>query len=536
MKPSKQYLQDCTPLTFTEADYLRAIAADYNFTIRQLHTVLSTPAGRVRATKESFLLFCMLYLRSSFVLDVGPNAGQFTVNDLLLLAARTDIYWHNTPMEPKQHRWIWAYPREEGKSTIVLKAIPLWLGCHQLTKFIAAFSNTDEQAFNRLSAIRNVIRDNKKIRTDYPEFVKPAYRGKVPEAQRAAKLKTTSGFTIEVHGAGSSFLGLLEDDDRPSLILLDDIEPGGEHATPLSTKQRLQTLRETILGLSPFARVLWAGTTVRYNSLIHQALRSTQGEESSWTQAEKFTVYHGPAIVEEIDENGFISRRSTWPSKWSVEFLDEEQELSPREFALNYENMPLSPTAEGTWFSPDLFVYKELSTISARVIAIDPGVSNGKTTNDPNGICVVSFSNTDKQASVDLCVPLHAKSIDLKKYVVQLLNEYPDVSAIIWETNQGGTSLMYATLGEDFPIPLVPVHIPAGHGKTYRADLLLTHYKRKHIVHKPGSDLRKYQAECLDMPIPTHSPNLVDSVGIGIEFLAKAGTARPSLTVGSRRV
>lgn len=518
MKPSEAYLEEASPVTFTEAGYLRAVAEDYKFSIAELHKVLETPEGRRQATKSRFALFCLLYLRDNFVLTVGPNAGKVTVNDLTLHAWRTCGEWLKPQLEPAQLRWIWVAPRESGKSSIVFMALPLWLGCHNHAKFVAAFSHSWEQSKQRLSDFRNILRYNRTIRHDYYEFTTAARRGPRTESDNSAKYKATTRFTLFVAGAGGSFLGLLEDGQRPDVILLDDLEPGGESFSPHIATQRLRTLRESILGLAPFARIVWSGTTVGYSSMIHQALTkgAVSGSED-WAGAERFQITRFPAIVTDGQD-----KRSMWPAKWPLEWLESERERNNRTFSLNFENLPLQ-ASDGSWWNPDLFVYTTLPSHNRRILSVDPGLAT-KTTSDPTGISVVSLSTAAKMVSIDECFELRAKSVDLKRVIINLIEKYPDIDMIVWESNQGNEMLAYSVLGYDFA-QITGVNLKLIHtkkNKLERAELLLNRYKSHQVVHREGAELKAYETELLSMPFYLRSPNMLDSVGMGVNFIATA--------------
>lgn len=441
MSRDQAYLLSVTPDTFTEEGYLRAVAEEYfpdatpAQQIDKLQWVLNDSDGRRYATKSRLGLFCILYLRDDFVLRVGPNAGQFTVNDLTLHAWRTCYEWIRPRIEPKEMRWIWASPRESGKSTMVFKAIPLWLAAHKHATFIAAFAHTYEQAKARLSDFRNVLHFNTLLKSDYPGLCAAAKRGSFVESDTAQKFKAASQFAFYVSGAGGSYLGLLDDGMRPDVILLDDLEAGGENFSQTLSNSRLRTIRETILGLSQYARVLWSGTTVGYNSLVHQAIKSSKGDivetedVDDWCRAEAFKVTHFTAINE---------GRSIWPAKWSVEYLKTEQERSPRTYALNFDNSPLS--AAGGWWKPSqIIIGSAPGPLSHVVLMIDPAVSDApgrSKATDPTGIAVVGW---DRETDIIEIMHVEGKQLSpetLHARIIALTDRFPELTYISIEGNR----------------------------------------------------------------------------------------------------
>lgn len=512
LPPDEAYLQSVTPETFTEEGYLASVAQalwpqlPWKKQIDNLRWVLNDPKGRKHVTHSRLALFCLIYLRGDFVLSVGPYSGQFTVNDLTLHAWRTCGEWLKARMRPKEMRWVWASPRESGKSTMVFKAIPLWLAAHKHARFIAAFAHTHDQAKARLGDFRNVLHFNKLIMSDYPSLVAPARRGSYVESDTSGRYKARSGFTFYVSGAGGSYLGLLSDGDRPDTLLLDDLEAGGENFGPTQTVSRLGTLRESILGLSQYARVLWSGTTVGYNSLIHQALRSVKHEQQNvempteedaedWRKAESFQVNHFTATVETEHPDGSRTERSMWPAKWTLDFLHSEEERSPRTYGLNFQNMPLSMS--GGWWTPkQLRVGVVPGQLSHVVLAIDPAVSDlpGKSkATDPTGIAIVGW---DKNA--DIFEVLHVESRQmspetLHARVLWCVAQFPELTYILFEGNRSDGPWA-RRLFHDVRLKWLPdVHQRSS--KDVRVMHLHQEYEDGKVLHR--SRFPSYEEQCL---------------------------------------
>jgi len=197
--------------------------------------------------------------------------------------------------------------------------------------------------------------------------------------------------------------------------------------------------------------------------------------------------------------------------------------------------------ADGSWFTPDLFVREPLSTTTYRVISIDPGINAKPAPGqpvkrvDPAGLAVVSFSHQAKKAQVDEVFELNAKSLDMKAAVLKLLAKYPDIRGMIYEATQGGTELFYATYGYDFTeVTGVQIHfVYPKQSKLERAELLLSRYKKGQVVH--AQEHTAYERELLSFPYYLRSPNQTDAVSQAVDHLAKMTPERSS-TFAVRRM
>lgn len=481
--------------------------------------LMGSSEGRVEACRYSPLLFMLTYISHSMQSEETSN--EFSVNDLNLLLTDHALEWAKPRNVPKRNRRAYLAPRGASKTT-TLKSCILWSLAYGHNPYILVLSGSSSQAEKFLQSIRNEMDRNALLRMDFPDLCTPAKKDtgfNVADTKNTYMSKSMS--TIECRSISSSVLGALVNDMRPQLLVLDDISRGEGVGSVYQAQQRLEVVIGTVLPLNVNAPVVFTCTNHFVGSLEDDLVKSVGGEAAQWVKDEKFEVFWLHPIVSREDG----SLRSIWPERWSLEYLLAERHT--RSYKRDMENLPV-PLTEGDWFSEELFVVDDIEPVSSVVVSVDPGISqNG----DATGLSVVGFSQTHRKAIVFEAIPVHLRSVALKSKIVQLIEQYPGVKAIVWEASQGGENLAVATLGEDFPLP-IHFYYPKK-SKLERAELLLHRYYKKQVVH--ARELPAYTAEALSLPKYPKSPNLVDSVGQAVEHLGYRRKST-SLSVSKRSI
>jgi phage terminase large subunit-like protein len=468
---------------------------------------------RRRATKADPLLFALVYL-SRHLAD--PTTGEVTLSEVHVAWADSAERWA-TKAEPMEDRRAEIAPREMGKSTWHFLILPMWAAAHEHVRFCAAFADTGTQAETHLASFKSELDNNALIRADYPELCQPKTRGRgTTEADRVSLYHARNDFVFAAAGMDGSNLGLKVGDARPDLIVVDDMEPHeARYSAGLATK-RLDTLVSTIFPLNIRAHVIIVGTVTMQGSIIHQISKHSHGEidgENTWVTDERIVGRHWLPIV--TDDGG--ERRSAWPSKWPLEFLESIEHT--RQYAKNYANNPLG--ADGDYWSFDDFVPlspKLAEAITHEVISVDPAVTTNSSS-DFTGIAAVGWSRDAGKCAVLEVRKVKLSGKEIRRvvlgFVERALGRGHAVLVRI-EANQGGD--LWLEIFHDFPVRVV-TH-PAGTGsKNVRAAEALNHYQMKRVQHAPG--LSEAEGEMVAFPRAPHD-DLVDAVGAGVRFLLRA--------------
>lgn len=464
--------------------------------------LLGNAEARRALTRLDPLLWAVLYVPHL----LKDHAGNITFGDVHLQIYRDALELIRDP-SPKESRRAYVAPRGSGKSTTLFLVVPLWAACHGHVRFVAAFSSSATQAQDHLAGLRRELQTNKLIRTDYPELAKAARKSNgTPVADSQSMLHTASGFSFAARGIDTEVLGLVDPENRrPDMLLLDDIE--GEEGAGYSAyqaKKRLITMLDGILPMNDRAHVRLVGTVNLPGGILDVLTKSVTeaGEPARWIAEERFQVTYFPPLVKLDDD----TERSLWPGRWSTEFL---QSISgTRAYAKTFANKPVPEDTE--YWSPDDFTYDQ-PTAARQLLSIDGAVTTKKAS-DFTGLSVIGWVPAAAPAPAR-CVVKHAERVKLqgaalRERVLQLLDSFPEIGAVLVETNQGGD--MWREVLHGLPVRLLTVHNTEP--KTGRAGRLLNLYQMvpPRVVHEKR--LLDLEEEMVAFPKGLND-DLVDSVG-----------------------
>lgn len=157
-----------------------------------------------------------------------------------------------------------AAPRGHAKSTIVSLAYPLWCLMNGLEPYIVLVSDTGPLAEHNLRNIRAELESNDLLKHDFPELlcrrVKPCREGAIA---------LPSGALIVAKGAGQGIRGTKNRSNRPSLILVDDLENREEVVEELQRDKLRSYFFGTLLKLGDSrTNVVVVGTVLHHDALL----------------------------------------------------------------------------------------------------------------------------------------------------------------------------------------------------------------------------------------------------------------------------
>jgi phage terminase large subunit-like protein len=419
---------------------------------------------RRRITRSDPLRFALLYLTHHM-----RTNGQITLSEFHRDLAEKAKAWMEPPTEPGTERDVFVAPRDAAKSTWLFTFLPLWAAAHGHLRFIAAFADSSTQAELHLATFRHELETNEKLRTDYPDLCKPLVRGRgATSADRQDMYQAQNGFVFAARGVDSRVLGLKVGHMRPDLLLLDDVEPDEARYSEAGIAKRRKTITDAILPMNIYARVVLVGTVVRVGSIIHQLVRHHENPQQ-WITDEGFRVHHYLPILTNPDG----SERSLWPAKWPLDWLKSRQHTTS--YAKNFLNKPRS--SDGTWWDDgDIQIVTGLVT-QRTILSIDPAVTS-KDSSDFTGFAVVSRSGKRTVVHYARGVKV-AHGEPMRRLILRILEEFPQISVIRVEDNQGKDLWKLAL--RDLPVRVVLRH--TSRSKEVRFAGLLNRYQLGRCVH-----------------------------------------------------
>lgn len=489
--------------------------------------MLEYAEGRRVLTRLDPLLFGIIYGREI----ITGDDGTISFSDLHLELCRGALENWVFPKPLMEDRHVFVAPRGCGKSSWAFKLIPMWAAAHGHKRFIAAFSSSATQSQTHLLGFKRMLDSSILIREDFPELIEPARRANgnsIADSQEMYYAK--SGFTIAAKGLDSGVLGLVNpNNERPDVLLMDDVEPDESNYTPYLAGKRLTTILDTVLPMNLGASVVIVGTVTMPDSIIHELVKTVvypENQPPEWIASEKFKVHYLKPIIDKADG----TRRSIWPGKWTLEFLEEREH--GRSFKKNFLNLPLATGSE-YWQYEDI-KYGEVNETRV-LLQLDPAVTS-KRTSDYSAFAVIAYQpaktgvagngllKSEKSAKCEVrdIIGVKLPPEKLREKALKLLQMYPEIGALRIEVNQGGDT--WKSVFHDMPVPVAVhrEHIP----KATRAMHLLNHYQRDRVVHR--KHFPSLENQMLSFP-NVHHDDLIDAVGAGVDYFL-----RPKVKPGGR--
>jgi predicted phage terminase large subunit-like protein len=175
-----------------------------------------------------------------------------------------------------------AAPRGHAKSTIASCAYVLWCICFRHESYIVILSESADQARDQLSHVKQELESNELLLRDFPEACEPPNIKPVAERWRREEIVTRNGIKVTALGAQSRIRGRKNRQDRPSLIVLDDLENEG---SVISEEQRIKLRtwfhQAVAQAGTEQTNIVVVGTVLHYDSLLCNLLNPDKSP--GWT-------------------------------------------------------------------------------------------------------------------------------------------------------------------------------------------------------------------------------------------------------------
>lgn len=500
---------DVTPATFDWREFAARRAPE---------ELLATAEGRRLVTRLDPLLFALVYFRTA--LSSAETGNEISINQFHLDAYDWARTWAVAQL-PAGNRHAWVAPRNSGKTTLFFKILPCWALAHGHRKYVAAYSDSSSQAEDHLASLKREFDHNALLKLDYPELCSPATRPRTGSAvsDNQSTYVARSGAVFSAKGMDSKTLGAKQGDQRPDLLLFDDVEPDASNYSLYLKEKRLATILNGVFPMNIYAVVCMVGTVTMHGSIMHNVVQElVTGTRADWTADAHITPHHYRALVR--DEHG--EPRSLWPQLWSTAFLLSIEHTA--DFALNYANDP-SAGDGGYWTDEDIVV-GTVGPTTRCALFLDPPVSVSSSS-DWCGIAITAMRAPSANGrepggpvvEVQYLSRVKLTGHALRDHVLTLLNRFPGVRRVVVECNQGGQTWLDIMSG----IPVQVELIVASESKEVRAAAALNHYQARRVVHT--QPFIEAEAEMKAFPHVAHDDR-VDALTHGVRYWLEPNTVR----------
>lgn len=487
--------------------------------------LLGSSAGRRAATKFDPLLFALVYLRKHLK---SPETNDVTsVADCHLAWCRDAMMLTRRNLGEAEWRTANIAPRGAGKSTWWFLILPLWAMAHRHRKYIAAFADSGAQAEQHLMSLKRELDNNALLAKDFTRLVKPAKRKSgVTVADSKGLYIADCDVAFMAKGIDSSTLGSKIGEVRPDWLIFDDVEPDESNYSAYQKSKRLHTITHAAFPMNTRAAVTFVGTVQMPGAIMHDLVRvatePNADDLDEWVR-EQFvkTRYFRPILDD--GSGGLVSFwQERYPIEWMLSFIDPSEHKAHGDspclcaricdtsaFRLNFANDPMGRDG-GYWTESD-FRYEEPDESYTRwMLQVDPAVTT-KVTSDYTGLAVVAYSPSLKRCIVVDAWRVKLAGARLRKRCLQIIEQYPRITGVRVETQNGGEYV--ADAFHDLPVPFK--HHGATVSKDVRFSWALDHYQRRRVSH--AKKLRACQEEMIGYPKAAYD-DIADAASTGVLY------------------
>jgi len=347
-------------------------------------------------------------------------------------------------------------PRGSGKSFWVALAFPLRELLEGREKYVVIISDTDEQAKKFIAGIAAELEFNDEILAAYPEAA-----GRGPQ-WRVDFLELRNGCAVEALSTGKSIRGRKHKGERPTLVLLDDLQ---KTLDMRSATQRANDydwyLRDVRLVGSPTTNFVHVGTALHQEAIACQFQRSPEWTTKVYRAIEKwpdrmdlwndwknilfdYTDDHrrkkADAFFNERQAEMTHGSKVLWPSREPLAALMLEwASIGQAAFDSEKQNNPVDPSQvewPAEYFEHGLFWFDDWpQDLSVKVIFLDP--SKGQQSKQHDYQAIVRYGR-DRQGYEYVEADMRRQDVDALcatsvQHVIEFQPEVFGLEAEAWQ-------------------------------------------------------------------------------------------------------
>jgi hypothetical protein len=341
---------------------------------------------------------------------------------------------------------------------------------------------------------------------------------------RRNRLRTASGFTVDSLGLDVAARGAKVDEDRPGLIIVDDVDAGDD--TPQATARKLQTLTHAILPAgAPDLAVMAIQNLVHKDSIFSQLADGRADFLADRIVSGPFPALLGMTYEQRDGRTVLVGGEPLWSGQDLARCQALVDDIGLRAFRVECQHEVALDPAAALWTRADV-ERGRLSRLPAGVdlarivVAVDPAAT---ATGDEAGI-VVAGVGSDQHGYVLADVSVQGSPATWASAAVAAYHTY-SADRIVAEANNGGEMVEHTlrTVDGGRHVPYTMLH--ASRGKQTRAEPVEALYERG-LVHHVGHFPALEDELCGWVP-GMASPNRLDALVWAVTELMLGEAALP---------
>lgn len=373
-----------------------------------------TKEERMFLCEHSFGLFAIYYFSNYFKYSLAPYHYEMAQDLEDLLAG-------------KIRECAWIMFRESAKTTFA-KLFVIWCIAYKKKKYINVDSFDKENAERILFDVVFELLNNKKLIEDFPRLFNRKRGIDEVKQTRVNNFVTENGIRVEAHSTQESVRGRIHLDQRPDLMIADDIETNKTKDSVAYTKQVQDHISEALAGMSPDGVILYLGNYITEAGNIQFLIDRSVNDHKLRIRNVPVTTNNIPAwsakyalTDEEAENTGKVSledkQRQLGSLVYSYEMMNQPIDEMMAEFKKEF--IMLGTEAE--------LQQKEFTTY----ITIDSAVSE-KESADYTGVTINRISNENKWYIKTYRLKVNSK--ELIDHIFFLHKEYTPIFIGLEET------------------------------------------------------------------------------------------------------
>jgi hypothetical protein len=437
-------------------------------------------------------------------------------------------FWdHIQAIEPdaRPRPFVGVWPRGGGKST-GCELATVDLGVRNVRRYAWYVRETQDMADGSVENIAALL-ESETVGLYYPEHADRMV-GKFGNSKgwRRNRVRTAGGFTVDAVGLDKAARGSRVEDQRPDLIIFDDLD--GKHDTADTTRKKIETLTTSLLpaGMETTA-VLGVQNLIIPTGIFARLVDGRADFLADRIVSGPFPAVAGLKTEPSFDEtlgrirNRIVDGRATWTGQDLAacqRFVDTyglSAFLQECQHAVEERDGALWTRAR-----LDLTRRERVPELRRVVVAMDPSATK---TGDEAGVIVAGLG-VDGRGYVLADRSGHYSPDEWAVAAINARAEF-DADRIVAEANNGGDMIETLLRTKDKRVPYKKVH--ASRGKRTRAEPVAALYEQASVSHV--GTFGDLETELVTWVPGDDSPNRLDALVWALTELMLGGGAAPAL-------
>ena len=418
-----------------------------------------------RAKAEAVMLFGQTYFPEHF-----PSKHPEIHTDMLAL------------MNGRSSLKAVAFPRGHAKSTVISFLLTLYRIVFQERKFIVIVSESEDKAKDFVVRLRDELEFNAKL----VKMFSPNGKFKTTDWSKT-DFTTSTGIRVVAKGAGQSLRGLIHQDTRPDMIVLDDIETNETAGTEAVVNFILTDVIPSANRRGLYD-ICYVGTIIRDMSALHRMLINDEWSSAKYECIDDEGNMIAPML---LSKKEYESQKRMYSSLGKMSIF----------YAENHNNPMVADDA--LTFKHEYFQYVDKEPEGCRYyMAYDPAMpASGRTRIkkvDMSAIVVVA-TDADENWYVVKVVANRDNPSDNRKLLVDMMKKYKPY--VTWMETVSAQRAMYLEIKDYMTknyIKSTLREIPSHSGsKEARIEQLQPLYESGRIYHIKSKDVTELERELM---------------------------------------